>query len=270
VKQGRAVLILGVSSGFGAAAARAFAAAGHDVLGVHLDRRQGQAAADALAEELRRAGARVAFFNRNAADDVARAEVVAECAALLASWDAAVDVLLHSLAFGTLRPLVHGAEKPVQRKQLEMTLDVMANSLVWWVQDLLGAGLLRTASAPGAADGARLFALTSSGSHSAIPQYGPVAAAKAALECYVRQLALELAPLGITANALMAGVTETPALAKIPGADALVEGARRKNPFGRLTRPEDVARALVDLSRGGTAWINGNVLRVDGGEDFCA
>lgn len=265
-----AVLILGVSSGFGAAAARAYVRAGWDVLGVHLDRRQGQAAATALADELRASGRRVAFFNRNAADDVARAEVIAETGALLAAWGGKIDVLLHSLAFGTLRPLAHGAERPVQRKQLEMTLDVMANSLVYWVADLLAAGQLRQADAPGQADGARIFALTSSGSHTAIPQYGPVAAAKAALEAYVRQLAMELAPLGITANALMAGVTLTPALEKIPGATALVDGARRKNPYGRLTTPDDVAAALVDLSRGGTRWINGNVIRVDGGEDFCA
>ena len=93
-----------------------------------------------------------------------------------------------------------------------------------------------------------------------------VSAAKAALESHVRQLALELAPIGITANAICAGVTDTPALKKIPDSDAMREVAIRKNPSHRLTRPEDVARALVALAQPCTYWLTGNVVYVDGGE----
>ena len=64
----------------------------------------------------------------------------------------------------------------------------------------------------------------------------------------------------------MAGVTQTPALSKIPGADEIVRTATARNPHGRLTTPEDVARCLVALSGPGTSWLTGNVLRVDGGE----
>ena len=67
-------------------------------------------------------------------------------------------------------------------------------------------------------------------------------------------LAVELAPQRITANAIMAGVTKTPALDKIPGADKLMETALRRNPSGRLTRPEDGANHPVALSGPGTAW----------------
>ncbi|MFZ5478243.1 MAG: SDR family oxidoreductase [Myxococcota bacterium] len=249
------VLVLGVSSGFGAAAARAFAAAGYDVAGVHLDRRAGQALADALAEEIRGMGREAVFFNVNAADDERRAEVIGALKARVAPGS--VKVLLHSLAFGTLAPFV--GEKQVTRKQLEMTLDVMGNSLVYWAQDVVGGGLM--------GEGGRIFAMTSSGSHLAWPGYGPVGAAKAALEAHCRQLAVELGKKGITTNAILAGVTKTPALDKIPGADKLVEKALGRNPSGRLTQPEDVARCLVELSRPGTYWLNGNVLRVDGGED---
>jgi NAD(P)-dependent dehydrogenase (short-subunit alcohol dehydrogenase family) len=84
----------------------------------------------------------------------------------------------------------------------------------------------------------------------------------------VRQLAAELAPRGITANAIRAGLTATPAAQKIPGYGALEDGARRRNPSGRLTTPDDVARALVALSHDDTAWITGNVIGVDGGEDI--
>ena len=109
--------------------------------------------------------------------------------------------------------------------------------------------------------------MTSSGGTRALPYYGAVSAAKAALESHIRQLAVELAPRGITANAIRAGVTATPAAQKIPGYAGLEETALRRNPSGRLTTPEDVARALVALSHEDTAWLTGNVIGVDGGED---
>jgi enoyl-[acyl-carrier protein] reductase III len=109
--------------------------------------------------------------------------------------------------------------------------------------------------------------MTSSGDHIIWKAYGAVSAAKCALESHVRQLAVELSRDGITANAIKAGVTDTPALRKIPGNEAIVESAARRNPGGRLTTPEDVARCLVALSGEGTEWLTGNVLNVDGGED---
>jgi enoyl-[acyl-carrier protein] reductase III len=135
----------------------------------------------------------------------------------------------------------------------------MAHSLVYWAQDVGTWGLMGA--------GGRLFAMTSSGGTRALPYYGPVSAAKAALESHIRQLAVELAPRGITANAIRAGVTATAAAQKIPGYAVLEETARRRNPSGRLTTPEDVARALVALAHEDTAWLTGNVIGVDGGED---
>jgi len=141
-----------------------------------------------------------------------------------------------------------------------MTLDVMANTLVYWTQDVVARDLM--------GPGGRIFAMTSSGGHRVLPSYGAVSAAKAALESHVRQLAMELAPRGITVNAIRAGVTPTPAAQKIPGCDGLVADARRRNPSGRLTTPDDVARALVLLAHSDAAWITGNVIGVDGGEDI--
>lgn len=261
----RWLLVLGASSGFGEATARAFAREGYDIIGVHLDRRAALPRVDALQEELRGLGREVLFLNENAADDEARAGMVARIGALLAEKGGKIRVFLHSLAFGTLKPFVlpPGATgRGVTRKQLEMTLDVMANSLVYWTQDLIAADLF--------APEGRIFALTSSGSRFAWAEYGPVSAAKAALEASVRQLCLELAPRRITVNAILAGVTRTPALEKIPGVELIVERAVSRNPHGRLTRPEDVASALLALSDPRTYWITGNTICVDGGEDFCA
>lgn len=249
-------VVLGVSSGFGAAAARAFAAAGYGIFGAHLDRRNTMPQVETLKGELEAQGVPVLFHNGNAADDDERAQALAMVRE--AVGDGRVRVLLHSLAFGTLRPFVGEDGTTIGRRHLEMTLDVMANSLVWWAQDLVGAGLLR--------EGGRVFAMTSSGSLAAWPSYGAVSAAKCALESHVRQLAVELAPRGVTANAVMAGVTRTPALEKIPGSDELARRALERNPHRRLTTPEDVARCLVVLADPGTAWMTGNVLRVDGGE----
>jgi enoyl-[acyl-carrier protein] reductase III len=110
--------------------------------------------------------------------------------------------------------------------------------------------------------------MTSSGGTRVMPSYGPVSAAKAILESHIRQLAMDLAPLGITANAIRAGVTETPSSKKIPGYEQIAGLARIRNPYRRLTTPLDVARAIGVLSQPNAYWINGNVIGVDGGEDI--
>ncbi|HWQ57164.1 MAG TPA: SDR family oxidoreductase [Bryobacteraceae bacterium] len=250
-------LILGASSGFGAAAALELARAGMDIFGVHMDRRDTLPRAQEVQARIGDLGREAVFFNGNAADDTRRAEVVAAMAARLADGAGTVRVLLHSLAFGALKPLA--GEGAVTKKQLELTADVMGHSLVYWVQALLEAGLMEA--------GGRIFAMTSGGGQKAIPLYGPVGGAKALLEAHIRQLALELAPCGITANAIQAGVTETPALRAIPGHERLAQFALARNPHGRLTRPEDVARCVAALAREDTYWMTGNTIRVDGGED---
>ena len=255
----RWALRLGASSGFGEAAAIAFAEAGWDVFGVHFDRRQGMAHVEEIRARIAAAGRQSHFFNVNAADADRRREVIAEIAKLREGRP--VGMLLHSLAFGTLKPFHAEEEKDaLAQSQLEMTLDVMANSLVYWAQDLVRSG--------GMGKNGRIFAMTSAGDRVVWKAYGAVSAAKAALESHVRQLAVELAPLGISANSIKAGVTDTPALRKIPGNEAIVESAKARNPSGRLTTPEDVAACLLALCAPGAYWLTGSVLQVDGGEDI--
>jgi NAD(P)-dependent dehydrogenase (short-subunit alcohol dehydrogenase family) len=139
-----------------------------------------------------------------------------------------------------------------------MTLDVMAHSLVYWVQDLVARRML--------GKGSRIFAMTSAGGARMWTSYGAVSAAKAALESHIRQIAVELAPKGIAANALRAGVTDTPSLRKIPGHEEMITMATSRNPGKRLTTPEDVAKAIAALSSDGIEWLTSNVISVDGGE----
>src|SRR3989442_8395426 len=251
-------LALGASSGFGEATSLALARAGLNIFGVHLDRKATLGNVERIVAAIKALGREAVFFNVNAADPDKRAEVVGQMERVLEERGepGALRVLLHSLAFGTLKLYVADPMKEaVSPAQMDMTLDVMAHSLVYWAQEVVGRGLMTR--------GGRIYAMTSSGGTRVLPFYGPVSAAKAALESHVRQLAAELAPQGITANAVRAGVTDTPALQKIPRHDAILAEARRRNPSGRITTTQDVARAIAVLPHPATDWITANALGRD-------
>lgn len=253
-------LILGASSGFGEAVAIKLAEDGYNIVGVHLDRQVTMPNVERIKNTIESYGVKVKFFNVNAADDIKRKEIISELKELTGNKPI-IKVLLHSLAFGTLKAFTDlGDSQPITKAQMEMTLDVMAHSLVYWTQDLVANNLL--------ARKGRIFGMTSSGGHSIIPAYGAVSAAKATLESHVRQLAYELGPMEVAVNSIMAGVTHTPALKKIPGNEPMMQVAVRKNPRGRLTTPEDIAKVVSILCRDGGEWISGGIINADGGEDI--
>lgn len=251
-------LILGSSSGFGAATAIRLAREGYQIFGVHLDRKATMYKVEEVKSEISSHGSEPVFFNINASDETKRKEVVGKIKEKVGA-EGKIKVLLHSLAFGTLKPYISEDRNAViNRSNMDMTLDVMAHSLVYWVQELYWSGLLGF--------GSRIFAMTSYGSTHVVPYYGAVSAAKAALESHIRQLAMELAPIGVTANAIRGGVTNTPALQKIPGHEKMVHAAVERNPGRRLTTPEDVANAIAVFSGDDCQWMNGNVIGVDNAE----
>lgn len=259
---GRWALILGASSGFGRATSLELASRGMNVFGVHLDLKSTLPIARQVVTDIEAMGRQAVFFNTNAADSSKRAKVLDHIQEKLAAdgGPQQIHLMMHSLAFGTLLPFIaDNPEEAISEAQMDMTLNVMAHSLVYWVQDLTRRGLLGR--------GSRVFSMTSSGSHRVFKSYGAVSAAKASLESHTRQLALELGPAGVMVNCIEAGVTDTPALRKIPGHEAFIEMATRFNPTGRMTLETDVAVTIGALADPRVQFISGSTIYVDGGED---
>jgi len=298
-------LILGGSSGFGLATAQKLAEQGLNLAVVHRDRRGAMARIEPEFDKLRGLGVAFRSWNVDAVSPDKRAEVLDELADALGG-SGRVRVLLHSIAFGNLKliapekvqprtaasalaqrlgvepgalveaadeifaegdedglhPLTTAPAYPersyLDEEDFARTILSMGTSLLGWVQELFGRGLF--------ADDARVFGLTSEGNEVAWKGYGAVSAAKVSLEALARSIAVEFGPHGVRCNVIQAGVTETPALAAIPGSAHLKAQARLRNPLGRLTTPQDVANVIHLLSLPAAGWINGEVIRVDGGE----
>jgi enoyl-[acyl-carrier-protein] reductase (NADH) len=256
-------LILGVSSGFGKSTALELAKKGYNIYGAHLDMGNGRKMAEEFRQELENLGVKATFYNRNAADDKVRKEIIDDIKEDLGKNDGVhqLRVVVHSLAFGAIKPFFSKSrDNMVNRKGIEMTMDVMANSFLYWIQDLFFEKLL--------AENSRIFAMSSIGASRTLANYGAISAAKAALEAYVRQVAVDLARYKVTANTIVAGLTDTPAGMKIPGFAKMLEDAKHHNPFNRNTVPEDVAQAIGMLTDEKFYWITGQTINVDGGENI--
>ena len=297
-------VILGGSSGFGLATAKRLGALGMSVCAVHRDRRAMLAKIEPEFEKIRAGGTRLLTINTDALDAEKRREVIDELAG--AMGNGRVRVLLHSVAFGNLKLLVAEAKAArravtaelagkldvdegklqnaidevfaaghpqalglasppeysdkhfLDEEDFSRTIHAMGTSLLGWVQELFGRGLF--------ASDARVFGLTSEGNEVAWKGYAAVAAAKVSLESLARSIAVEFAPYGIRCNVIQAGITHTPAQDAIPGSAHMRAQALSRNPMGRLTTPEDVANVIGLLASDEAGWINGEVIRVDGGE----
>ncbi|WP_343670701.1 SDR family oxidoreductase [Chitinophaga sp.] len=256
-------IILGGSSGLGLAAAQKLAAHGMHLCIVHRDPGVEMEKVNTAFEGLRSRGVQVLTFNA----DVTRADKRAYISDALQNGMGAqgkVRCMVHSIARGTLKAMLPEGESgsnALSTDDFRITLDSMAYSLYDWVKDLSHKGLF-------AAD-ARVLSFTSEGSHRAWKHYGAVSAAKAALEAISRNIALEFAPLGIRSNCIQAGTTNTRSLQLIPGSEQLIAWSEARNPFQRLTTPEDVANVVYLLCKDEAAWINGAIIPVDGGAHIC-
>ena len=156
-------LILGASSGFGEAAALELANLGFNIIGVHLDRKSTLPNAERIVTDIRALGREALFFNVNAADTEKRADILQAVKQRGEELGRPVNVrvLMHSLAFGTLKPYItESSSEGINKSQMDMTMDVMANSLVYWTQDLVRQKFMGF--------GGRIFSMTSAGGGSSV------------------------------------------------------------------------------------------------------
>ncbi len=297
-------LILGGSSGFGLATAHKLSENGLNICVVHRDRRGAMSRIEPEFDAIRDRGVSLVTYNKDALSAEVRSEILEDLAEVLGA-EGKIRVLLHSIAFGNLKLIgpeaavgddarqrlaaelgideaalgeaadrlfsdgcdgvqglttapEYSADAFLEEEDMARTIHSMGTSLLGWTQELRERALF--------APDARVLGLTSEGNSVAWKGYAAVAAAKVALESVSRSIAVEMAQFGIRSNIVQAGVTDTPALRMIPGSGHLKAQARTRNPFGRLTTPKDVADAIYLLSLPEAAWINGDVIRVDGGE----
>ena len=249
-------LILGCSTGHGGATAKKLAEQGYGIVGFHFDRGELKLEAEKIKEEISNLnGGKVEFWNTNAASQKTMEKYIPQIKELTGA--APLKLLLHSIAFGTTTNFF--GERPVTQKQMDMTVHVMGNSLLYWTQKLFEADLLTK--------GSRILGLTSEGNYVAMEGYGPVSVAKVAMEAIIRQIGWELGQYGITANAVQAGVTPTRALTKITDRwEEWIDNTKRRNPMRRTTTPEDVANTISLLMKPEADFINCSIIYCDGGE----
>ncbi|RKG84953.1 SDR family NAD(P)-dependent oxidoreductase [Corallococcus terminator] len=253
----RWALILGVSSGTGAAIAEAVARKpGLDIFGVH----RGRYPEAALQMEARvRATGRDLLLRQADASTPESAEAGAD-ELLARAGPRSVKLFVHAIAGAALGHFLSDGPDRLHPRRVQRTFDCMAHSFVYWTQALVKRDLL--------APDARLLGLQNPLDETQLGNTGLISAAKAALEMYIRYLAVELGPKGHRVNLLKFGTVMTPALHHVysPEALALLEQRHAAmNPAGRMCTVEEVARFVCVLTGDEAGWFNGATIDFTGG-----
>ena len=251
-------LILGGSSGLGLATAKKLAKHGMNICIVHRNSRSQLADIEKEFNEITHQGVGFISYNTDAFHLEKRAALIEDLVAEIKGGK--IKTLVHSVAKGNLKPMISELTPTLQTDDFQLTIQAMGISLYDWTKAIFDARLF--------SDDARVVSFTSEGNTKAWKNYAAVSAAKATLEAITRNIALEYAPFGIRANCIQAGVTDTASLRMIPGSDEIKKHSLLRNPFNRLTLPEDVANVVYLLSKDEASWINGTIIPVDGGDQI--
>jgi len=252
-------LIIGGSSGFGLATAVKFAKEGFSIYIIHRDRRSKMPEVEKTFHEISLISPSFKSINVNAVTEEGMEKAINDISKVCG--EKSISTCMFSVADGNIRQLIGDLDQnSLWQNDLQHTIWSMGASFAIWVKKLMAAMLF--------ADGASVTSITSEGVEKVLDEYAAVGSAKAVLETLSRYMAVELAPKNIRVNVINAGISDTPALHVLPNYRELIEKACLRNPSGRLTKPEDVANAIYLLSLPEAAWITGNVIRVDGGEQL--
>ena len=253
----RWAIILGASAGTGAAIAAAVARdPGLHVFGVHRGHYPDDARA--VAEAVRGTGRRVEMHVGDAGTHEAATAIAEQFRAVAGAGR--VGLLVHSLSGASLGRFLDTHGDQLTPRNVEKTFSYLAHSFVYWAQALHELDLL--------APNARLLGLTNVLHDSLLRNTALVAAAKAALDMYVKHLAIELGPFGHRVNLLKFPTVVTPALHALLGPEAIsrVDAVHRDLiPAGRICTVEDVAQFVSILARPETHWLNGAMIDFTGG-----
>lgn len=245
--EGKTVLVTGGSRGIGKAIALEFAARGANIAFNYI--RNHKAAAETQAE-IETLGVRCFRARAHLGDAAKIRELFSEVSDTYGS----LDVLVNNAASGVQR-----SASDLEEKHWDWTLNV--NAKAPWLCAIEASKLMP--------DGGSIVNITSQGSSKVLPYYFSVGTSKAALEALTRYLAVELAPMGISVNAVSGGYVETGALDYFPNRDSMLE-AGRSTPAGRMVSAEDIARVVAFLCTEDAAMIRGQVIVVDGGYTLLA
>jgi len=252
-------LILGGSSGLGLATAKKLAAHGMNICVIYRSPKIQLPEVETHFEIIKANGVQFLSYNKDALNFEKKEIILNEIKEIIGS-KGKIRTLVHSIAKGNLKPMLSKNFETLKNDDFEITINAMAISLYDWSKAILKKELF--------ANQARIISFTSEGNTRAWENYAAVSAAKSALEAITRNIALEFAPYNITANCIQAGVTNTNSFRKIPGYKEIEKHSLSRNPYKRLTTPADIANVVYLLSKDEASWINGTIIKADGGESI--
>jgi enoyl-[acyl-carrier protein] reductase III len=247
-------IILGGSSGLGLATAKKMALEGMNICIVHRDPRSSMEFIEQQFESIKNQNVEFVSYNLDAISEEKQLFFIEDFKTKIK--ENKVKLFVHSLAKGALKSIIE--EPKLSLEDFQITMNAMAFSLISWTQKLHENNFF--------GEDSRIISFSSEGSSKVIPNYAAVSLAKASLENLSKYIAVEMAKYGIKSNIIQAGVTDTHALRMIPNHDKIIKMSMMRNPYKRLTTPEDVANVVYLLSKKEAFWINGSVITVDGGE----
>lgn len=249
-------IIIGGSSGLGLASAKKLAGHGLNLFIIHRDRKSTLPQIKKEFEKIEALGVSCRSRNIDATSKSNIEKVCQEIANFFSPKDK-IKTLVFSIAKGNLKPIVSNTNY-LTEIDFQITIQAMALSLLSWVQILHRENIF--------SQDARIISFTSEGNTKYLKNYAAVSAAKVTLESLTKHIAVEYAEYGIKANCIQAGITDTVSLQKIPDSKELKKHTLSRNPYKRLTTPQDIANMVYLLSTNEAAWVNGTIIPVDGGE----